>query len=103
MAFTVTPTSGSAPYLLEANVSNSVGINNVDYSAELLSSVLTGSCPTSGATPIPGAGIVLATSGQYTANTNTTVGSCRVFQLVIRNVATNAVVASQTVNVNNLT
>ena len=101
MALTVTPTSGERPFLLEAEVSNSDGINNVNYSAELLSSVLVGACSSTGDTVIPGAGFQLATTGQFLSNSNTQNGSCRTYQLVIRNIATNAVVASQTVNVDN--
>lgn len=104
MAFTVTPTSGSAPYVLSATFGNKDSIDNVDYALELRTSVLVGSCFVGVATgnPIAGAASSLLNTGVSSVTGSVPAGSCRTYSLIIRDLSNNSILASQNVNVNNV-
>ena len=105
MAFTVTPTSGSAPYLFEAEILNSVGIDWGLYTAHLYADVATGSCPaprTQG-TDQQAAAMSLVNTGEYLLPSNSVPsGDCRVYNFVIREVASGDIVASSDVSIDNV-
>lgn len=105
MAFTVTPTSGSAPYLFEAEILNSVAIDLGVYSAHFYGSTDIGSCPspTTSGTDQQNIAQALVNVGSYQQVGNSVpAGSCRVHNLVIREIATGNIVASSSLSIDNV-
>lgn len=105
MAFTVTPTSGDAPYALSANIANSVNVNGVDYAASVTTTLSSGSCPASGSQfPLPANLVNLLVAGETVSSSYPTVpsGSCRALTLTITRVSDSVVIDSSTVTINNL-
>ena len=104
MAFTVTPTSGSAPYLFEAEF-DGVGSFGHGYRAELRFSAPTaGSCPpaANATNPVTGAGAELVNTGSYLRTTGSVpAGNCNVYRLVVLD-DTNTIISSSMVNIDNL-
>ena len=105
MAFTVTPTSGAAPYSLSAIVDNKENIDGISYVASVWTSVATGTCPLTGtATPV---NVVLV---DQLINSGTVIlpyvsvdpGTCRTFTLRIMRAKTNVVIASSNATVDNV-
>ena len=104
MAFSVSPTSGSAPYVLEADFENRLGFDTGTYGLFVYATTTAGSCPplvTTG-TNIDAAATALLDVGSYSTTTTVPAGSCRTFSLVIKNLATSDVVGSSIVSVSNL-
>lgn len=105
MAFTVTPTSGSAPYLFEAEILNSVGIDWGLYNAHLYADVATGSCPAPrvAGTDQQAAAMSLVNTGEYLLPGNSVPsGDCRVYNLVIRDTMTGDIIDSSDVSIDNV-
>ena len=105
MAFTVTPTSGASPYIIQANIDQSYLVNGVDYSAAIMSSVGVGSCPTLGTTsPMPDSLLMQVVTGIAVNSGWSTVpsGSCRTWTLTITNNSDNSIIAQSSVSVNNV-
>lgn len=105
MAFTVTPTSGAAPYILSADIINTGNIDGVNYVAAVFSSQSIGSCPSVGeTTPLATSRLnTLLSVGSVDANVITVpAGSCRTFTLSITRLSDNVVVDSSSVSVDNL-
>lgn len=105
MAFTVTPTSGDAPYILNADISNKLGFELGLYSLELRNATNAGSCPApiySGGMLTPQA-VELLTLGTTTITTpSVPTGSCRIYTLLVRNIVTGSRVSEKTVSINNV-
>ena len=104
MAFSVTPTSGAAPYTLSAIVADSDKIDNVLYTATLRTSSNTGSCLPEGAATLLDSSVVasLLADGSVEYGSTVNPGSCRSITLRILRVSDNAVVSSSTVFVDNV-
>lgn len=104
MAFEITPTSGGSPYILSAEVDQSQYIDSVHYYADILTAVQVGVCPTAGTNALPPERVatLLRTGTVNTGVASVPVGSCRSFQLVIRRVSNNEIVASDLVVVDNV-
>ncbi len=105
MAFSVTPTSGNAPYVFTANISNKANLMPGYYSLEFRGVGAVGSCPSDG---IPGNNIplaveqIMATNSYTQVSPNVMPGACRVSTLIIRDLKTNSIVSQSTVQVSNL-
>lgn len=104
MAFTVTPTSGDAPYLLEAVFSNSVLIDNVNFSLSVKYTSSVGSCPAEGSNQelAPSQIQSLLNNGSFNHFSAVSAGSCRTYTLTIKNIASDDVVDSYSVSVDNV-
>lgn len=105
MAFTVTPTSGPAPYLFEADVLNQSPIAWDFFSAHFYTVTGAGSCPapSSSGTDNQIAAQGLVNNGVYAPSGGTIPsGSCGVFNLVIRDIASGDVVDSSFVAIDNV-
>lgn len=105
MAFTVTPTSGAAPYTFTANVEGSDLIDGVNYSATVLSTRATGSCPVEGiGNPwTPNLMASLLNSESIVSDYGTVAsGDCRTTTLLIKRLHDNEVVASANTVIDNL-
>ena len=104
MAFSVTPTSGDAPYVLTANIANSALIDGVKYAVSVAYSSSSGSCPAEGSevylTPIQID--TLLTTGSFTSYSAVNTGNCRTFTLEIIRVLDSVVVDSSSVSVDNV-
>ena len=104
MAFSVTPTSGTAPYTLTATFAETLGFDTGDYLLRVYSQTLVGSCPSTaypgGSQSVPIATSLLAT-GSAESSTSVPDGSCRVFTA---GVFTNAgeLVSESSITVSNL-
>lgn len=105
MAFTVTPTSGAAPYLFEADFLNKDTFNTGLYVLEFRTSTSASQCPTSA---LEGnlnatAAIRILNDGVYTSSgMDVPSGVCRAYGLYVRLVSDNSVVSSSVVNIDNL-
>ena len=105
MAFTVTPSSGSAPYLYEAEFSNRFGLDAGFYSAHIYADVAVGSCPAprTAGTDQQSFAQALVSTGEYLQTVNSVpAGSCRVYNLVIRDKTSGDIVASSPVTIDNV-
>ena len=103
MAFSVTPTSGVAPYVINATFANRLGFERGLYRLEVRIPKTVGSCP------LPNSGTnqaliaeQLLSTGSYSLTTSVEVGSCQSIGLRIVNVATSAVTSSQSEEISNL-
>lgn len=105
MAFSVTPTSGEAPYFLSAAFDNKTYIDGVNFIASVRSSSLVGSCPLVGtANPL---GVqrmqqLLASGSVDSGYTSVASGSCLAITLSVSRVSDGVVVAASTVTVDNV-
>lgn len=105
MAFTITPTSGTAPFLLEASFSAKESFSSGLYSLETIALTAVGSCPSP---PVSGSNISaisagLLADGQYIiATASIPAGSCRVYNLVIREVSTGIIISQAPATINNV-
>lgn len=104
MAFSVTPTSGDAPYTLSASFVDTTYIDGVNYRVRVQSSVSVGSCPSIGTSEPLGVSQVnqLVVSGSTITNPVVPAGSCRTFTLDILRLSDNSVVDSSSVSVDNI-
>lgn len=105
MAFTVTPTSGAAPYVFEAEFSNRIGLDQGFYSLHFYATSGVGTCPapTTSGTDQQNVVQALLNVGTYTQSGNSVpAGSCRVHNLVIREIATNNIVSSSSLSIDNV-
>lgn len=105
MAFTVTPTSGDAPYSLSATVDNSVNVDGVNYVASVTTEHAMGSCPLSGAgTPLTPTIVNSLINGETVVSGAPTVtaGRCRTYTLAITRLSDNVVVDSADAFVDNI-
>lgn len=104
MAFTVTPASGSAPYLFEASFDNP-GSFGYGYTAVLrFSSPVVGSCPppANATNVVAGAGESLVNTGSYLRTTGSVpADNCNVYRLDVVD-SDNIVVSQMSVNINNV-
>lgn len=105
MGFSVNPTSGDLPYVFTASFSNRGSIESGLYVVEFITATASGSCPpasTTGANA-PSAANALFNTGSYTQTINAVpAGSCRRYNLVLREVATGTVISSSNVTVSNI-
>lgn len=103
MAFTVTPTAGDAPYVLNATFDNIASIDFINYSLELRSSSQVGSCfmDVSEGPDTPSISQSLLASGSATLLNSVPAGSCSTRSLIIRDLSTNAIIESQNVYIDN--
>lgn len=103
MAFDVTPTSGDAPYNFTATIESDMLIDNVKYSISLRSSGGSGTCPAEGTTTnIPIGATSLLESGSYTVVDSVPADVCRAYTLSIRDIETNTVISTATVQISNI-
>ena len=105
MAFTVAPTSGEPPFTLSAEVSNVEYVDGVNYVASVAFSILSGVCPTQGATvPFSQEDVKSLLDGQDVIRGTTPVatGSCRTYTMQIRRVSDGAVVATSNATIDNI-
>lgn len=105
MAFTVTPTSGTVPFLYEAQFSNKFLINGSDYALTYKVQTSVGSCPApadTGTTQTQVANDLLQ-YGQHTQTAgNIPAGSCRTGSLIITHVDSGDVVDIAGINIDNV-
>lgn len=104
MAFDVTPTSGEAPYTFTANVENATLIDGVLYSASVMYSTSSESCPLVGNSTAWSSEQVnnLIFGDSRILNQNVNPNTCRTFTLEILRVSDSTVVASSNVSISNL-
>lgn len=104
MAFTVTPTSGSAPYVFTAEFSAKESLFSDLYVLEVRPRTSAGSCPgpaTSGSRS-SGAEQSILLYDNYTVLTSVPAGSCLGTTIVIREIASDTIVSQATAQVSNL-
>lgn len=105
MAFTVTPTSGDAPYTLSAAIDNAFNVDGVNYVASVMYYNNTGSCSVSGTGTAlnPTAVKTLVDSGSVVLNTSTIPdGNCRTLVLEITRMIDNVVISSSSASIDNV-
>lgn len=104
MAFSVTPTSGVAPYVFSLSVAEKYLVDGINYTAEFRGMTSSGTCPVDGLFGSNNSLIAnaLLSSGSYSASGSIAVGSCRAFTFLIKRLADNVVVSQSTVFVNNV-
>lgn len=104
MAFTVTPTSGEAPYLYEAEVINRDGIDLGLYTVEYRFVTSVGSCPASAlsGTNSPGNALALLNVGSFVSQSSVAAGSCRGSVFLVRRLSDNAIISQMSVNIDNV-
>lgn len=104
MAFSVTPTSGDAPYNVSITFAEKYLIDNVRYSFTVLSIAVVGSCNTDVMAGTPQATLrnSLLTTGTGSAMANVPAGSCRTYSAIITDLSTDTVVSSELITVNNV-
>lgn len=104
MAFSVTPTSGNQPYVLNATFNSKIAFSTGLYSLNVYKSVGTGGCPLPSVTveSMPAIADALLANGTFTATDSVLTGYCRVYNLVIRAVATGDILGQSNVSVNNV-
>lgn len=103
MAFTVTPTSGAAPYTFEATFFNKMRINTGRYTLFLRSTDMVGSCPPMGnSTNLAAGASQLLANGILISNANVSNGSCRTFTLSITDNVDSSVISSATISISNV-
>lgn len=104
MAFTVSPTSGAAPYVLTADISDKESLFWDRYALELRTRSSSGSCATPIMTSPPNnvIGAALLESGTSTLVADVPIGSCQVFSLVIRDLETDLIISQEVAQVSNL-
>ena len=103
MAFSVTPTSGAAPYFFTADIDNAFLINGVDYVATVRRSGQSGSCPPAGVGTQLDQNFVdsLINGETVSVEDSVPVGDCRAYTLRILRVDGLVEIASSTVHVDN--
>ena len=104
MAFTVTPTSGEAPYILAVELADDEFLDGVHYMATVAHTTSSGSCPLKGTVSKFSAVAVngFITNGTYEAMGDVPPGSCRTYTMEIIRLKDNAVIASSNVYVDNV-
>mgnify|MGYP001143772445 CR=1 FL=1 len=104
MAFSVTPTSGVAPYQFNVEIDNVGEIDNVSFVAEFRQAGQTCSCPISGmsGTNISSAANALVSNGVYASGTSVSSGQCRAYTFFIKRLADDVIVSESTVFVSNV-
>lgn len=105
MAFTVTPTRGANPYILNADVDNFSVINGVHYRATVSSTRATGSCPALGVSSAMNANAVAQLVSGVPVDTGASTvatGDCRTWTLTIIKVSDNSIIDQSSVSVSNL-
>lgn len=103
MAFSVTPTSGDAPYTFTAQISDAVNIDGGRYTLLFQSTTAVGSCPPLGSsTNVPGGVDALLATGQSTDTVDVPAGSCRTYTLRIRDNELGTYISSENVQVSNV-
>lgn len=101
----MTPTSGDAPYLYEAQFNNAHLLNGTDFELLFRERTVVGSCPSFGnvGAERPQAASDLLQNGEYTDPSGTVpVGSCRASSLVIIHVPSGDVVEFEGVHIDNV-
>lgn len=104
MAFSVTPTSGAAPYTYEASFLYPHLITSGAYELRFQSLTATGSCPSdfSGVANNPGRAASLLMSGEYVLTTSIPAGVCSSARLSIQETSSGVVVSEMFVSINNV-
>lgn len=104
MAFTVAPTSGSAPYVLSATFAEKYLIDDINYRITVRFSQATGSCPAVGVADTLSESQLadLLENGSTSSAATVSSGACRTFTLRILRVSDSAVVASSSVYIDNI-
>lgn len=103
-AFSVTPTSGSAPYLYTASFENAQNIDFVNYGLEFRSGTSSDACPTgvqSGSSAMSAA-VQLVTTGEFSTPNSVPSGSCRTVSLILRDLTSGDIITSMNVQIDNL-
>lgn len=103
MAFDVTPTSGAGPYTFSAVISDPANIDGIRYSLEFYNAAATGSCPS----PLSGsmnaqAATDILNNGFWIRPQTVPSGDCRASMLLVRDLLTNTVISSVTINIDNI-
>lgn len=105
VAFTVAPTSGGLPYTFNATFADQESFIPSRYGLELRQHTNTNSCPAPGdqGTLLVGAAAELLNSGEYIQTISTVpAGSCRTYNLIIRDLRTGAMLSMMSTNVDNV-
>lgn len=103
MAFSVTPTSGEAPYTFTAEFNNQKLIDGVRYILQFRYSEGVGLCPSLGISNNIFVGIApLLETGSYVTNAVIPIGSCRAYTLSIKDNVNNVTYNNVTVTVDNV-
>lgn len=104
MAFSVTPSSGAAPYTLTASFTNSKSVTGSTYIGELRGSSSSTGCPAAGTgmvNDVVGVAELLANGVYVSPVPSIGENSCRTFTFYIKD-ANGVVVSQASANVNNL-
>lgn len=103
MAFTVTPTSGDAPYVYTADFSSKDLIDGVSFDLEARTTVLENECFVGVSDGVNSPTIVnnLLDTGSHTSMTSVGAGYCRTVSLIIRSLVTGQVVDYMNITIDN--
>lgn len=103
MAFTVTPTSGDAPYVYTADFTGKDVIDGVSFSLEARTTVLVNECFLGMSDGVNSQTIVdnILNTGSHTSMTSVGAGFCRTVSLIIRNMNTGMVVDYKNITIDN--
>ena len=104
MAFTVTPTSGTAPYLYEAEIANRIGFDLGLYITEYRFLEAVGSCPANAVVGPNSTGnaFALLNTGSFTSQSPVPAGSCRSSVFLVRRISDGTIVSQMSVDINNV-
>lgn len=104
VAFTVTPTSGNAPYLLTAVFDRGDSFVDPGYALEARATTRPGSCllGLSQSANVPAMVTALLDTGEFSMLTDVPANQCRTISLIVRNTITGDVLDSKNVYINNI-
>lgn len=103
MAFTVTPTSGDAPYVYNVSFENAGNFGS-EYSFEYANVMNVGECATDYTlgTNLPATAATLLATGTSSSGTSVPSGSCRSAFARIRRLSDNVVISGSIANIDNV-
>lgn len=103
MAFGVTPSSGSAPYLFNLTLSDNSLITSGIYNFVFLASSASPSCPLTGVgSSQPATAAFLLSTGTASVQNTVGAGLCVTYTAQIVNPLTNEIMSQSSVNVSNI-
>lgn len=104
MSFTVTPSSGAAPYTFDNVIDNRNMLDDVNYSATATLMQSSGSCNAPDVNGTVYSGLVprLYTGNSYTAGTSVPSGRCQVVGIFIIRLSDGVVVSEAYASISNL-
>lgn len=102
MALSITPTSGAGPYTMTIDLVNKSLIDDVQYALEARLQDSVGSCVVPGGPDVPVVSSALLNNGFYVRTPTVQAGNCVTYKVDIVDLATSAVISTQSVSIDNV-